>query len=150
MKNEEGIHVLARAVIIENNRLLVTTDIKRQVSFLPGGHIHYGEKSKEALQRELLEELGEAFMVNNLLGVVEDGWDYKGALYHGIHLIFSVDAAHGNLISRLTSQENELILSWIDINKLDTINLFPKLLVRKIPQWLKTSGIEVATEWTWV
>ncbi|HRE31508.1 MAG TPA: NUDIX domain-containing protein, partial [Candidatus Berkiella sp.] len=149
MKNEEGIHVLARAVIIENNHLLVTTDIKRQVSFLPGGHIHYGEQVKEALQRELTEELGEIFVVNHLLGVIEDGWDYKGALYHGIHFIFNVTATQDNLLSRLKSQENELALSWVDIEKIETKNLFPKLLAKKIPRWLKADGIDICTEWTW-
>lgn len=148
MKSEAGIHVLARAVIIEDNKLLVTTDVKRNVSFLPGGHIHYGEKAHDCLKRELLEELGESFEINSLLGVIEDAWDLKGQLYHGVHLIFKVTPLQSGLIQRLKSNEKELALQWLNINELSTItNLFPKLLAVKIPAWVKSAGVDFCSEW---
>ena len=134
MKNDEGIHVLVRAVIIENGKLLVTTDVNREVSFLPGGHIHYGEKAIDALKRELAEELGNNnLQINTLLGVIEDAWDYKGELYHGVHLLFRVSSNQSDLIKSLRSNESNLSLEWIPIDELSNkINLFPKLLATKI------------------
>lgn len=150
MKNDEGIHVLARAIIVENNKLLVTTDLKRNVSFLPGGHIHYGEQAKECLKRELLEELGEPFEVGSLLGVIEDGWDYKGQLYHGVHLIFRAKAVQPGAISRIQSNEKELGLGWISLDELPTTtNLFPKVLANKMNDWLNSDIADFCTEWTW-
>lgn len=149
MKNDEGIHVLVRAVIIENGKLLVTTDVKRDVSFLPGGHIHHGEKAIDALKRELKEELGNNFQIDSLLGVIEDAWDYKGELYHGVHLLFRVSSNQPGLIKSLKSNESNLSLEWIPIDALSNKkNLFPKLLATKISQWQKLEGIELSTEWT--
>jgi 8-oxo-dGTP pyrophosphatase MutT (NUDIX family) len=148
MKSESGIHVLARAVIVEDNKLLVTTDVKRNVSFLPGGHIHYGEKAHDCLKRELLEELGESFEINSLLGVIEDAWDFNGQLYHGVHLIFKATPLQTGLIQGLKPNESELALEWVNIHELSTItNLFPKLLAVKIPQWVKSAGMDFGSEW---
>jgi len=147
MKSKEEIHVLARAIICLDNKLLVTTDTARNVSFLPGGHIHYGEKAKDALKRELKEELGIELEVNKLLGVIEAGWDYQGSLHHEYNLIFQV-----NTLSLKTSDFNQvesgLKLEWVPLKKVEDKNIFPRKLRDKIDNWINnTNEVLFETEW---
>jgi 8-oxo-dGTP diphosphatase len=148
MKNTEGIHILSRALIIFDNELLLTTDVARNVSFLPGGHIHHGEQATDALMRELREELGIDLEVGKLLGVIESGWDYNGGLYHEYNLIFDVPISTEKK-DEVKSCEAELQVEWVPIDKLDSLNIFPKILVEKINDWTHSSGeLRFDTEWT--
>ena len=52
---EKNIHVLARAVIIDDSKIMLckTTGLNNNFYFLPGGHIENNEKAEDALLREL-------------------------------------------------------------------------------------------------
>ncbi len=149
MKSKEGIHVLARAVIIDDNKLLVTTDVKRETSFLPGGHVNYGEKITDGLLRELKEELGQEFKIEYFLGAIEAGWDYQAHLYHEINLFFLVSNFDKNLLSNLSSQEAGLRLDWLPLSRLNGAHFYPQVLKEKIPQWLNIADSRFASEWSW-
>lgn len=70
-------HVLARAIIISNDYILLckTTNLHPNFYFTPGGHIEPTENAKQALQRELLEETGFYFIVKRFLGCFEYAFD---------------------------------------------------------------------------
>ena len=68
------IELLARAVIVKNDCILIAHSIGASNTFLPGGHVRYGESMKIALVRELKEELGLQAEVGLYLGVVEHTW----------------------------------------------------------------------------
>ena len=48
----------ARLLLINGNKVLLVNHTYQHRYFLPGGGVKYGEDFKEALQRELVEELG--------------------------------------------------------------------------------------------
>lgn len=149
MKNKEGIHVLARAIIVFQEKLLVTTDTIRNVSFLPGGHIHHGEKAKQALRRELHEELGVDVRIGKFLGMVEAGWDYKGELYHEYNLLFDIQEIAPSTISQIQQMESALKVEWVPITDIDRLNLFPVVLRENIAKWVQHDNASLfESEWT--
>ena len=56
MKNP--FHHLARAVFIHENKILLAQAKGDTNTFLPGGHVEFGESAKETLKREIQEEMG--------------------------------------------------------------------------------------------
>lgn len=73
MNNKEKIHVLSRAVIIDQGNILLckTLDLKINFYFLPGGHIENGESARTSLLRELKEETGFDCQEKRFLGCLE-------------------------------------------------------------------------------
>jgi len=53
-----GIEFIARAVIRKDGEILLAHKRGESNTFLPGGHVESGEYAKDALSRELAEELG--------------------------------------------------------------------------------------------
>ncbi len=53
-----------------------------------GGEIEFGEAAAEALAREVAEELGERIGDVELLGVLENRFEYNGAPGHEIVFVF--------------------------------------------------------------
>ena len=60
MKTKNNIHVLSRAVIIDQDHIFLckTRDLVINSYFLPGGHVEHGESVEALLLRELVEESG--------------------------------------------------------------------------------------------
>lgn len=56
----------AGLIVVENNKLLLTFSKNKKAWYLPGGKIDEGETSKEALIREIKEELNIVLDPNNI------------------------------------------------------------------------------------
>jgi ADP-ribose pyrophosphatase YjhB (NUDIX family) len=54
-----------------------------------GGHVELGEYAEHALRRELLEEIGQSLSDVQLLGVLENMFQWEGSLAHEIVFVFS-------------------------------------------------------------
>jgi 8-oxo-dGTP diphosphatase len=72
---EKPFHHLARAIIINNDKVLVAQAVGHRNSFLPGGHVDFGESASEALIREIKEEMGLDSSVSKFLEFVEHKWE---------------------------------------------------------------------------
>ncbi len=85
------IEIISRAVIIENEKILVCKDKERPNYFLPGGHVEVGEFSDDALIREMEEELSLKINSPSLIGIIENFYKARGIKHQEINLIYSAN-----------------------------------------------------------
>jgi len=131
----QNIEVIARAVIINKGMILLARAKGSTNTFLPGGHIEEGEFSREALRRELKEELGLETVVGNYVGTLEYIYHQNnGAPVHEINIIFEVKVHESNVLSH----ESKLEFIWVNPRKLEKAILLPEPLPELLMSWIKT------------
>ena len=124
--------VRATALIVEDGKLLVVED--EDGFYTIGGAIQVGERTEEAVIREVKEELGVKAQAGELSFVVENRFEQAGVHFHNIEFHYFVD-----LLERapLTMQEDakRLPCRWIALNQLHTVPLKPTFLKTALPEW---------------
>lgn len=130
-----GHELIARGVIIESNNVLVNRSRNQKTGeeycALPGGHVDPGENCREAVRRELIEELGCATRVGDLLFVTEsvypgrhenDGRRHEIVLYFEAELL-ETPQSDGN--GGLQSPESDKNFAWLPLIQLPIAKLLP-------------------------
>ena len=119
-----GIETIARGVCVVDGRLLVCRAKGGSTSYLPGGHIEFGETGREALVREMMEETGAAVSTGRFLGVVENKFMQHGKPHAEINLVYTmtVDAEPGTVRAR----EDWIEFEWVPLAELARANLLPE------------------------
>ncbi len=114
---------------IENKRKIFSTargygEFKGQWEF-PGGKIEEGESPKEALKREIREELDTEIRVGELIDTIE--YDYP--TFHLSMDCFWAEVVSGDLLLK----EHEAA-KWLDKKRLDSVNWLPadQVLIEKL------------------
>ena len=118
-----GIENIARGVCVVDGRVLLCRPKKGGYTYLPGGHIEFGEKGAEALRREVREELGVDSSVGDLVGVVESSFVQHGRPHAEISLVYKL--ALTDTSAPLASQEDWIEFVWWPVDRLDEANLLP-------------------------
>lgn len=131
-----GIRNSAKAMIIHEGKLLCAKHRNKDEIFyvLIGGGQEYGENLIEALRRECIEEANSEIEVHDLRYVR----DYIGknhefaqdhSEYHGVELIFYCTLKPGTEVSNGFNPDTRQIgIQWLEIEKLNEYNLYPKIL----------------------
>jgi 8-oxo-dGTP pyrophosphatase MutT (NUDIX family) len=125
-----GIETIARGVCVRNGKVLLCRAKGGGSTYLPGGHIEFGETGRQALVREVREELGVESGTGAFLGAAENSFMQHGKPHAEINLVYElkIDAED------LKSQEDWIEFEWCDLGRLDEANLLP-VAFRAISSW---------------
>ena len=122
---DKHIETIARGVCIIDGKVLLCYPKDRSYSYLPGGHIEFGETGREALVREMKEETGLDATAGDLLGVVESSFVQKGEKHCEINLIYAMEVKMKGEQWNVSSCEDWICFDWVDCDKIDSANLLP-------------------------
>ena len=123
-----GIETIARGVAIVDGKLLLCRARGGATSYLPGGHIEFGETGREALVREIREELGVEAKAGEFLGVVENSFMQHGKPHAEINLVYELSFAAP--LPEPKSAEDWISFEWRDLSDLDGAGLLPEAFRR--------------------
>ncbi len=128
----QNFEIIARAVIIDNDKILLCKRKDRDYYFLPGGHVEFGEKTEDALAREIKEELGAVSSEINFIGACENIFTQDGQKRHELNLAFAAKLA----ASRTISMEDHLEFKLVDFSEFTDTNVLPVALTQGVVRWL--------------
>ncbi len=146
--SKNNIHVLSRAVIIDQNKILLckTVDLEVSFYFLPGGHVEHGESVQTSLLRELIEETGAHCKIKRFLGCLEYSFKpgHSNICHnHEYNFIFEAESASLKINNKIPQLEAHIELLWMPLNKLTEIDFRAEPLRELVPQWLKSPASDV-------
>ena len=141
MNNKNSIHVLARAVIIDQDHLLLckTLDLPVSFYFLPGGHVEHGESAEAAVHRELREESGFECTIKRFLGCLEHAFEpgHNSICHtHEYNFVFEAESPSLKIHTIIPQLEKHIQLLWIPLSQIGEIDFRAEPLKTLIPQWL--------------
>lgn len=147
MKN--NIHVLSRAVIIDEGHILLckTLDLPISFYFLPGGHVEHGESATHTILRELSEEAGARnVVIKRFLGCLEHSFEpgHNSVCHnHEYNFIFEAESEDLKLHKKIPQLEAHIELVWIPLAHLAEIDLRAEPFKVLIPKWLELEVLDV-------
>lgn len=136
-KYENQLEVCIRAIIRSNGKILVCKNKKKGYYFFPGGHLEFGENIKEALAREIKEELDAIVKKFLFIGVVDNIFTEDGQKHHEINLVFEVKLDK----IKKQSQEDHIDFALISEKDFSKEQILPVVLKKMILKWLRNKKI---------
>ena len=127
-----GIENIARGVCVVGGKVLLCKPKKGGYTYLPGGHIEFGEKGREALVREMREELGVAAEAGELLGVEECQFVQNGKPHAEINLIFRLSVPSLSMSAPPEAKEDWIGFEWRDVADIGRANLLPPEMAKYV------------------
>jgi 8-oxo-dGTP pyrophosphatase MutT (NUDIX family) len=117
-----GIETIARGVAVIDGELLVCRAKNGNSAYLPGGHIEFSETGREALVREIREELGVEAGTGRFLGVVENSFMQHGKPHAEINLVYELKFSGK---PKAAAREDWIEFEWLPLSRLREANLLP-------------------------
>lgn len=141
----ECIDVIVRAIIVNDagEKILFCSPKDKRYYYLPGGHVEFGETSKKALKRELLEETG--IKVNEadfiFVGTEENIFLQKGQKRHEMNIYFRI-AASSLFLEEIVSREDHIVFSWIPFSALAQFPILPASVKKTCEEFAKNREVK--------
>ena len=140
---KQAVEIITRGVCCVDGRVLLCLTRGDSNSFLPGGHVDFGESARVALEREVREELGMDSRAGRFLGAVEHAFTQRGEPHCEVNLVFEVSIPTLTPDSAPVSAEPHLEFRWVAVDELAAAAVEPRPLSELVPAWLRTvNGVE--------
>ena len=140
MYENANVEVIARGVCVIDGQLLLCHGKKASLTYLPGGHIEFRETARQALVREIKEELGRDAEAGRFLGCCEHAFVQKGEPHAEINIVFELRIPGFDPSLPVTAAEDWIGFRWQPLGQLAAANLEPAPLRTLIEEWLKHPG----------
>jgi len=153
-QTKEGtLNIRSAAIILCNDRLLVSKKSGSPYEWLPGGRVHMNETSEQACDRECIEELGMSFPNKRLLCVHENFFteEISQRFYHEIcfyYLIALKQCPNPFAKECFTYQESDgscNLYRWVAISSLSHEKIRPPMLAKLLRQ-IPDSPLHIVTK----
>jgi len=132
-------HYKVIGIIIEDGHLLAVTNDDVDYYYAVGGAVRFGEKSCDAVLREVLEETGIRYEVDRLVFVYEKTFKDKningGSLAHEVALCYLMKSKGEKF--EVTAESYGMYgdkekFCWLPIDRLGEYKIFPEFFVDKL------------------
>ncbi len=134
------------AIIVADGYALFSYGERVNYYYTVGGGVHVGERSEDAVMREVSEETGESFEIVRPLCMVENFFDGDNALEgldcHTIEVYYLMTTKNRHEYthkSYATGGDAE-VMKWIRLDEIDNYDIRPsivKKLLKELPQEFK-------------
>lgn len=143
-KRDRAIEVIARGALIVDRWVLLCRSVEHEYSYLPGGHVDFGEAAAEAVEREFDEETGMRVRAGELLLVTEAAFSTRGKDHHEINLVFHVEPENPTVLKHggdtppppVTSREPKIAFDWVELAAMPETDVRPEA----VRAWLAALG----------
>ena len=140
MYENANVEVIARGVCVVDGQLLLCHGKKSELTYLPGGHVEFRETARQALAREIREELGCEAEAGRFLGCCEHAFVQKSVPHAEVNLIFELTISGLAPGAPVEAAEEWIGFRWQPLDKLDEAALEPGPLRTLIAEWLTQPG----------
>jgi 8-oxo-dGTP pyrophosphatase MutT (NUDIX family) len=129
----------ARAIIVDDEKILLCRPIDRDFYFLPGGHIEFGETALETLRREIVEELGVTARDVKPIGFVDNIYESGrfGFKRHEINLLYEAKL----VTNEIKPTEEHIEFRWVEIVNLSKEKILPLAVKEAVIKRLSNGAI---------
>jgi ADP-ribose pyrophosphatase YjhB (NUDIX family) len=121
-------------VCVHDGHVLLHREEKDDFWVTPGGRPHLYEPSRDALIREMDEEIATRVEVLRLLWVVENFFEYAGEQWHEIAFYYQMslpeDSPYRDVGVDFTGREGsvKLLFRWFRIDEIERVRIYPTFL----------------------
>jgi ADP-ribose pyrophosphatase YjhB (NUDIX family) len=113
----------AAAVVERDRHVLVGRTTSESIWYLPGGRVEWGETTREAAERELIEELGVPGQLGELAMVLENFFVHGGQRFHELAYYYPATLpdgfpfrSDGQVCHRGRDGDVELEFRWVPVD----------------------------------
>ncbi len=126
-------------VIVKDNKVLGVNICDNGFFCCPGGHVHLGEDTISAIDREIFEETQIECKREKLLAVIENFFGGEGKVFHelGFYYLLSpkdelFEVKDFDILENDEGELKNLEFKWFDIDNLDQVDFRPLAIKEKL------------------